>query len=95
MHTLEEDGHGIKLFRAVSIGQTLSEKYEDKPWIRIKGDMWTKIGHLVVDSFQTEPHWVRGAGEDEAWDVIPDRVDGVNGVNGKNGISDKLDQVHL
>ncbi|KAI1654881.1 hypothetical protein F4813DRAFT_368789 [Daldinia decipiens] len=95
MHTREEDGHGIKLFRAVSIGQTLSEKYEDRPWIRIKGDMWTRIGHLVVDSFQTEPHWVRGAGEDEAWDVIPDRVDGANGVNGKNGISDKLDQVHL
>ncbi|KAI0845544.1 hypothetical protein F5Y00DRAFT_265496 [Daldinia vernicosa] len=95
MYALEEEGHGIKLFRAVSIAQNLCEKYEDKPWARIKGDMWARISHLVVDSFQTEPRWVRGAGEDESWDVIPDRVDGANGSNGVNGVSEKLDQVHL
>ncbi|KAI1800558.1 hypothetical protein F4811DRAFT_538506 [Daldinia bambusicola] len=95
IHNLDEDGHGIKLFRAVRIGQTLCEKYEDKEWVRIKGDLWTKIGHLVVDSVQTVPRWVRGAGEDRAWDEIPDRVDGANGVNGKNRISEKLDKVHI
>ncbi|OTB14049.1 hypothetical protein K445DRAFT_319583 [Daldinia sp. EC12] len=98
IHNLDEDGHGIKLFRAFGVGQTLCEKYEDKPWARIKGDLWTKIGHLIVDSIQREPRWVRGAGENEAWEVIPDLVEDThetNGVNGKNGISEKLDQVHI
>ncbi|KAI1468938.1 uncharacterized protein F4812DRAFT_458462 [Daldinia caldariorum] len=95
IHNLDEDGHGIKLFRAVRIGQTVCERYEDQDWIRIKGDLWTRIGHLVVDSIQTLPRWVRGAGEDQAWEQIPDRVDGADSVNGKDGISEKLGQVHI
>ncbi|KAI1391352.1 uncharacterized protein F4822DRAFT_396481 [Hypoxylon trugodes] len=90
LHVLEEDGHAIKLFRAVGLGQTISEKYENKSWIKIKGDLWTKITHLVVDSAESPgPRWVRGAGDPAAWDNIPDRANGVNGV------SDKLEQTHL
>ncbi|KAI0834151.1 hypothetical protein F5Y06DRAFT_279493 [Hypoxylon sp. FL0890] len=85
-----DDGHAIKLFRAVSLGQTVSEKYEDKDWVKIKGDLWTKLNHLIVDSLEAPgPHWVRGAGDPKAWDEIPDLPKDVNGV------SDKLEQVHL
>ncbi|KAI1414298.1 hypothetical protein F5Y13DRAFT_188398 [Hypoxylon sp. FL1857] len=85
-----DDGHAIKLFRAVGTGQTVSVKYEDKDWIKIKGDLWDKVNHLIVDSLEApDPRWVRGAGDPKAWDEMPDLAKDVNGV------SDKLEQVHL
>ncbi|KAI2471894.1 hypothetical protein F4781DRAFT_385431 [Annulohypoxylon bovei var. microspora] len=90
MHNLEEDGHAIKLFRAVGLGKTVSEKYGDKDWIKIKGDLWTKVENLVVDSVESSgPHWVRGAGDPKAWEAIPDQSGDVSGV------SEKLGQIHL
>ncbi|KAI1205932.1 uncharacterized protein F4807DRAFT_441007 [Annulohypoxylon truncatum] len=90
IHNLEEDGHAIKLYRAVVLGQTVSEKYDDKDWVKIKGDLWTKVRHLVVDSVEANgPRWVRSAGFPKAWEVIPDRSDNANGV------SQKLEQIHL
>lgn len=90
MHAVEDDGHAIKLFRAVLLGQTVSEKYEDKDWIKIKGDLWTKIKHLVVDSVEgSGARWVRAAGDLIAWEDAPGRAKDVNGV------SEKLEQVHL
>ncbi|KAI1133837.1 hypothetical protein F5Y05DRAFT_400713 [Hypoxylon sp. FL0543] len=85
-----DDGHAIKLFRAVVLGRTVSEKYEDKEWIKIKGDLWTKLNHLIVDSLEAPaPRWIYGAADPKAWDEMPDLRGDVNGV------SDKLDQVHL
>lgn len=71
MHILEDDGHAIKLFRAVRLGQKLSTDYENRDWIKIKGDLWTKVSHLVIDSVESrgEPRWVRGAGDPAAWQV--------------------------
>ncbi|XDG02298.1 hypothetical protein ABKA04_001913 [Annulohypoxylon sp. FPYF3050] len=90
MHNLEEDGHAIKLFRAVGLGQTIVEKYDDKDWVVIKSDLWTKVKHLVVDSVEAAgPHWVRSAGFGEAWGVIPDQPGNVKGV------SQKLEQIRL
>ncbi|KAI1371546.1 hypothetical protein F4677DRAFT_435517 [Hypoxylon crocopeplum] len=90
IHVLEDDGHAIKLFRAVNLGQKVVEKYNDKDWVKIKGDSWTKLSHLVVDSVESSgPRWVRGAGEPAAWQDVPDLPEA------DEGISDKLDQVHL
>lgn len=90
MHNLDEDGHAIKLFRAAGLGQTVVEKYDDKDWVVIKGGLWTKIKHLVVDSVEAAgPHWVRSAGFGEAWGIIPDQSDNVKGV------SQKLEQIRL
>lgn len=74
VYALNDDGHVIKLVRAVGLGQTVSEKYEDKDWIKIKGDSWTKVSHLVIDSVESGgPRWVRGAGDPSAWEDVPDR----------------------
>jgi hypothetical protein len=70
MYLVPDDGHAIKLFRAVKIGKETSKPYEDKKWIKIKGDVWNQIAHMVVDSVEAPgPRFVRNAGFDEAWEV--------------------------
>lgn len=70
MHAFVDDGHAIKLFRAIAIGREVCKPYEDKDWIIIKGDLWDQIAHMVVDSVEAPgPTWVRNAGFDEAWEV--------------------------
>ncbi|KAK7747164.1 hypothetical protein SLS62_009106 [Diatrype stigma] len=77
--TLEDDGHAIKLFRAVYVGRHAIEKYEGKgsssSWLKIRGsDTWDGIAHMVVDSVEAPgPHWVRNAGDPEAWNEIENR----------------------
>ncbi|GAP87573.1 putative protein [Rosellinia necatrix] len=75
---LHDDGHVSKLIRALSICQDISKKYEDQPWLKIKGDaLWAKLNQMVVDSVEGDgPTWVRGAGEDGAWKEVPDRQEG-------------------
>ncbi|KAI1079313.1 hypothetical protein F5B20DRAFT_544477 [Whalleya microplaca] len=90
LQNIKDDGHATKLYRAVGIGQKVCEKYEDKDWMKIKGDLWTKAYHLVVDSVESPgERWVFNVGQPAAWKDVPDRpeTDG--------GISEKLDQVHL
>lgn len=67
----EDDGHAIKLSRAAAICQELTRKYEDRDWIKIKGDdTWMRIHNLIVDSVTAPgPTWVRTAGVDQSWDV--------------------------
>jgi hypothetical protein len=48
----EDDGHAVKLGRAVAHGEVVNEKYEKEDWARIKGFMWLKIGNMVVDSVE-------------------------------------------
>lgn len=70
MHALADDGHAIKLFRAVGIGKEVSKPYEDNDWLLVKGDLWNKVAHMVVDSVEAPgPTWVRNAGFEEAWKV--------------------------
>jgi hypothetical protein len=72
VRSIEDDGHGCKLVRALAHGQQACQKYEDKPGFMIKGDMWRKLGHMAIDSVEAgEPHWVRGCGFAEAWESIP------------------------
>lgn len=71
IHPMPDDGHAIKLARAVGVCEELTRKYQDRDWVLIKGDdMWAKIHHLLLDSLQSSgEYWVRSAGLDEAWTV--------------------------
>ena len=71
-HSIDEDGHAIKLGRAAAVCQQLSEKHEDGGRLIIKGrDVWMKIHHLIVDSVMAPgPTWVRSAGLEDAWKVM-------------------------
>ncbi|KAK8067106.1 hypothetical protein PG997_013853 [Apiospora hydei] len=71
MHSLSDDGHVIKLWRAVGVGRKLSEPYEDRSWLQIKGSkLWDQVAHLIMDSVEAPgPRWVRNAGFEEAWKV--------------------------
>ncbi|KAJ0324046.1 hypothetical protein Brms1b_001293 [Colletotrichum noveboracense] len=57
--------------RALGICQELSQKYSNKPWIRIKNDdEWLKLHYSVLDGTEhSGTKWVRSTGLDEAWKV--------------------------
>lgn len=72
----KDDGHAVKLGRAVRNGQLVSKRWEDegKDWLRVKGDMWQKIGNMAIDSVEdTGDTWARNVGFDQAWDSYGDR----------------------
>ncbi|KAF4630723.1 hypothetical protein G7Y89_g7417 [Cudoniella acicularis] len=50
----EDDGHAVKLGRAVRNGEIVSKKWEEegREWVRIKGFMWEKIGNMAIDSVE-------------------------------------------
>lgn len=80
LEALEEDGHAIKLARAVKHGEEVCGKYDAEEWCRIKGgsEMWLKVGNMVVDSVEGEggeegKMWVRSCGFEEAWRDVPER----------------------
>ncbi|KAK8135303.1 hypothetical protein PG984_003243 [Apiospora sp. TS-2023a] len=74
LHTLSDDGHVIKLWRAVGVGRKLSEPYEGRHWLPIQGrQLWDQIAHLIVDSVEAPgPRWIRNAGFEEAWKDVRD-----------------------
>ncbi|KAK7966084.1 uncharacterized protein PG986_000361 [Apiospora aurea] len=74
LHSLSDDGHVIKLWRAVGVGRKLSEPYENRSWLQIKGSkLWDQVAHLIVDSVEAPgPRWVRNAGFEEAWKDVQD-----------------------
>ncbi|KAI1849401.1 hypothetical protein JX266_004896 [Neoarthrinium moseri] len=74
MHQFVDDGHAIKLFRAIGVGKEACNPYADKEWMPIKGDLWNQVAHMVADSVEAPgPTWVRNAGFDEAWKEVHDR----------------------
>ncbi|KAJ0308329.1 hypothetical protein COL5a_000768 [Colletotrichum fioriniae] len=69
-----DDGHTIKVVRALGICQDLSAKYGDKPWIKIKDEEWRNLTYMLLDSTEhDETRWVRSAGFEEAWKDVPAR----------------------
>ncbi len=42
----DDDGHAAKLVRALANGEQVSRPYEDMDSFRIKGDMWSQLGHM-------------------------------------------------
>jgi hypothetical protein len=62
-----DDGHAIKLGRAVRNGEVVSEGYEGEEWCMLKGYLWEKVGNMVVDSVEDSGvRWARSVGFDEA-----------------------------
>lgn len=73
MHGFVDDGHAIKLWRAVFVGKAASAPYEDRDWLRIKGGLWDQVGRIIVDAVEAPgPTWVRNAGFEEAWKDVSD-----------------------
>ncbi|KAE8392633.1 hypothetical protein BDV23DRAFT_150778 [Aspergillus alliaceus] len=72
-----DDGHIGKLARAMANGERICRPYETKAKERglmITGDMWLKIGNMVMDSTSDEHSvWVRSTGFDGAWEEFDDR----------------------
>ncbi|KUJ17385.1 uncharacterized protein LY89DRAFT_733239 [Mollisia scopiformis] len=69
-----DDGHAVKLGRAVRNGEVVSEGFEGEGWCKVKGFMWEKIGNMVVDSVEAPgATWARSVGFDEAWEEYEDR----------------------
>jgi len=70
----EDDGHAVKLARAVRNAEVMSKEYEGEKWAKIKTFMWEKIGNMVVDSVEdTGNNWARNVGFEEAWANFEDR----------------------
>ncbi|KAH7152447.1 hypothetical protein B0J13DRAFT_522738 [Dactylonectria estremocensis] len=73
IHTIVDDGHTVKLSRALILAQRASEPYAGRPWIQIAGhDAWSRAHCLLLDCNEHwEVKWVRAAGFKEAWEEIP------------------------
>ncbi|KAL3423055.1 HypA protein [Phlyctema vagabunda] len=70
----QDDGHAIKLGRAVKNADNYTSKYENEPGFKIKGFMWEKIANMIIDSVEdTGDTWVRNAGFKEAWEDFEDK----------------------
>jgi hypothetical protein len=70
----KDDGHAVKLGRAIAHGQEVCKKYEGKDGFRVTRDMWLNLGHMVIDSVEDSGKtWVRSAGFDEAWEDYQNR----------------------
>jgi hypothetical protein len=80
LHNFGDDGHSIKVARAMVICRNICKKYEDegKDWLKVKGDdMWEEVCHLAVDSVEAPgPRWLRSCGFDEAWKVCSTVISG-------------------
>ncbi|KAL4736469.1 hypothetical protein BDV11DRAFT_211211 [Aspergillus similis] len=78
-HT-HEDGHLVKLIRALKNGEAVCRPYEGQErekGLKITGDSWLRIGNMVIDSVHgkgEEKMWVRSTGFDEAWGGVEDRA---------------------
>lgn len=69
-----DDGHASKLLRAVRHGEGICREWEGKEGFDIKGEVWLKVGNMVVDSVEGGgPTWVRSCGFEEAWEEVPRR----------------------
>ncbi|KAG9236545.1 hypothetical protein BJ875DRAFT_371942 [Amylocarpus encephaloides] len=72
---IEDDGHAVKLGRAVRNGQLMSDQAGNgEGGLMIKGNMWENIGNMVIDSVEDDgAKWGRGVGFDEAWEEYGNR----------------------
>ena len=67
-----DDGHAIKLARAVANGEAVTTGNEAEEWVKIRGVQWLKIGNMVVDSVEdTGKTWARSVGFKEAVRIFP------------------------
>ncbi|KAK1237657.1 hypothetical protein MKX07_006785 [Trichoderma sp. CBMAI-0711] len=74
-HKIMDDGHTIKVVRALFIARELSGRFKDRPWIRFADEeTWLNVHRLLLESREGRfgaSIWVRSAGFDEAWEDVP------------------------
>jgi hypothetical protein len=77
----EDDGHMIKLIRALKHGEAVSKPYDHLPEFRMKQNMFLVAANAAIDSGSEKPmayiqHFdlIRLAGFPEAWENIPVRA---------------------
>lgn len=72
-HALSDDGHIIKVVRALLIAQEISAKYAHSSWIQVKkDDEWFRMHCLLLDGVEgQDTTWVRSSGFPEAWENVP------------------------
>ncbi|KAL6881583.1 hypothetical protein J3F83DRAFT_722814 [Trichoderma novae-zelandiae] len=74
-HGIMDDGHTIKVVRALLLARELSRRFADRPWIRIADDgTWLNAHRFLLESREGKygaSMWVRSAGFDEAWEDVP------------------------
>lgn len=72
INKFEDDGHASKFIRALANGEIKCKEFEEK-W-PIRGNMWLKMAHMVIDSVEAEnANWARSVGFPEAWEGFADR----------------------
>ncbi|KAL3589307.1 hypothetical protein FPOAC2_11471 [Fusarium poae] len=76
IHKIVDDGHTVKLARALMLAQRVTKPYQDRNWVRIRDDEWLKAVYVLMDAneeadSQEGTMWVRSAGFEEAWEEIP------------------------
>ena len=73
-HTMDDDGHIIKVARSLLIAQQASQPYADREWMRIKDDKeWLGAHYLLLDAVEGPgATWVRATGFPEAWANVPE-----------------------
>jgi hypothetical protein len=82
VNDVHDDGHIVKLVRALKLGETVVQPYEqdEKPdHFPVTGDLWLKMAQMCHDStfgiedlIEPSLKWVYGSGFDMAWRRIPD-----------------------
>lgn len=71
-HVLPDDGHTIKVVRALLVAQEETNKWGTKDWIRVQDDDWLRLHYLLLDGVEgQESPWVRAAGFEDAWKNVP------------------------
>merc|ERR1712000_44674 len=57
-----DDGHTIKVVRALLIAQEETEKWGNKEWMKVKGSDWLRMHYLLLDGIEGQDNrWVRAA----------------------------------
>ncbi|PYH42700.1 questin oxidase family protein [Aspergillus saccharolyticus JOP 1030-1] len=66
---VEDDGHLVKLVRALANGERACRPFENQHKWPITGDMWLRIANMAMDSTSNldQAMWVRSTGFDQAW----------------------------
>lgn len=81
---IPDDGHVVKIIRALNQGYDLSQPLEgmedDSISLPIRNEMWLKIANMVLDSTQdgvkVPDKWLFGPRYDQCWQGVADRRSG-------------------
>ncbi|QUC18887.1 uncharacterized protein UV8b_03128 [Ustilaginoidea virens] len=73
-HAVPDDGHLVKVARALLLAEQESGKWKGRPWIRLQdGRDWLNVHHMLLRGVEGQKTlWVMGAGFQEAWKDVPE-----------------------